>query len=306
MYSRNLRLQQRSDVAMNELIVENFAPNPWLSWPRTSLRVVDWNIDRGLKLSEIVDFLGDSKADVFLLQEVDINAYRTHRLNIAQEIARKLQLNYVFGREFEELTQGSETRPAYHGQATLSPWKLSNSRILRFQRQSDFWKPRWFKPKLQAFQERLGGRIALVSEINIQGLPVVTYNLHLESRSDDDLRLDQLHEVLQDAASYDPARLLIVAGDLNLNASKAVPSQLLARAGFRDAVPTARLATTPHRHFLEAGRHIDWAFVRGSSQANTGKVLQSVRASDHYPISFELRLSAAEQKITSSGFMSLL
>jgi endonuclease/exonuclease/phosphatase family metal-dependent hydrolase len=292
-------------VSTNELIAGNFAPNQWFSWPRSSVRVVDWNIDRGLDLSGIIDFLGDSKADVFLLQEVDINAHRTHRLNIAQEIARKLRLNYVFGREFVELSQGSKTSPAYHGQATLSRWRMSNSRIIHFQRQSDFWKPRWFKPNLQTFQERLGGRIALVSEIDIQGFPIVTYNLHLESRSDDDLRLAQLNEVLHHAATYDPARLVILAGDLNLNASKPRVSEVLARAGFRDAVPTAQVATTPRRHLLEAGRHIDWAFVRGSFEPNSGRVLKSVKASDHYPISFELRLSAAQQKGTSSGFMSL-
>ena len=292
-------------MSMNEIIAENFAPDRWLSWPRSSVRVIDWNIDRGLKLPEIVDFLGDSKADVFLLQEVDINAFRTNKLNIAQEIARKLRLNYVFGREFVELTQGSKTNPAYHGQATLSRWKISNSNIIRFQRQSDFWKPRWFKPKLQAFQERLGGRIALISQIVIQGLPIVTYNLHLESRSDDDLRLAQLNEVVQHTTTYDPARLLILAGDLNLNASSPRASQMLARARFRDAVPTARVATTPHRHLLERGRHIDWAFVRGTSQPSAGTVLKSVKASDHYPISFELPLSAADQKITLSGFGSL-
>lgn len=280
-------------MSTNEIIAENFAPNQWLSWPRSSVRVIDWNIDRGSNLSEIIGFLGDSNADVFLLQEVDINAYRTKRINVAQEIARKLRLNYVFGREFVELTQGSKTNPAYHGQATLSRWKISKSSIIHFQRQSDFWKPRWFKPKLQAFQERLGGRIALVSEIRVQGLPILTYNLHLESRSDDELRLAQLNEVLQHTATFDPARLLVVAGDLNLNASKPLVSELLSRAGFREAVPTAHVATTPHRHLLEPGRHIDWAFVRGSSQSITGKVLKSVKASDHYPISFELRLTGA-------------
>jgi endonuclease/exonuclease/phosphatase family metal-dependent hydrolase len=292
-------------VSTSDIISENFAPNQWLTWPRSSVRVVDWNIDRGLRLSEIIEFLGDSDADVYLLQEVDINAYRTHQLNIAEEIACKLRLNYVFGREFVELTQGSKTSPAYHGQATLSRWRMSNPRLIRFEQQSDFWKPRWFKPKLQAFQERLGGRIALLSEVNVQGLPIVTYNLHLESRSDDDLRLAQLNDVLQHAATYDPARLVILAGDLNLNASTPRAAELLIRAGFRHAVPTANEATTSRRHLLEAGRHIDWAFVRGTSQPIDGKVLKSVNASDHYPISFELRLSAAEQKVTSSGFMSL-
>jgi endonuclease/exonuclease/phosphatase family metal-dependent hydrolase len=277
-------------VLANEIIAENFAPSQWLSWPRSSLRVVDWNIDRGLKLPAIIDFLADTNADVFFLQEVDINAHRTHGLNIAREIAQRLRLNYVFGREFVELTQGSKTSPAYHGQATLSRWKISNSRIIRFQRQSDFWKPRWFKPNLQTFQERLGGRVALAAEINIAGASTLCYNLHLESRSNDELRLAQLNEVLEDSAEYDSARLIILAGDLNLNASKPGTAGALARAGFRDVVPTARLATTPARHLLEAGHHIDWAFVRGSVVADAGKVHRSVRASDHYPISFELRL----------------
>jgi len=277
-------------VSRNEIIAENFAPSQWLSWPRSSLRVVDWNIDRGLKLSAIIDFLADTHADVFILQEVDINAHRTHRLNVAQEIARKLRLNYVFGREFVELTQGSKASPAYHGQATLSRWKISNPRVIRFQRQSDFWKPRWFKPNLQTFQERLGGRVALTAEINIAGASVLCYNLHLESRSNDELRLGQLNEVLEDSAKYDPACLVILAGDLNLNASKPDIAEVLVQAGFRDAVPTARLATTPARHLLETGRHIDWAFIRGPGKADAGKVHRFVKASDHYPISFELGL----------------
>jgi endonuclease/exonuclease/phosphatase family metal-dependent hydrolase len=277
-------------VSTDEIIAENFAQNQWLSWPRSSLRVVDWNIDRGLKLPAIMDFLADTHADVFVLQEVDINAHRTHGLNIAREIARKLRLNYVFGREFVELTQGTKTNPAYHGQATLSRWKISNPRVIRFQRQSDFWKPRWFKPNLQTFQERLGGRVALAAEINIAGASTLCYNLHLESRSNNELRLAQLNEVLEDSAKFDSAWLVILAGDLNLNASMPGIAGALAEAGFRDVVPTARLATTPARHLLEAGRHIDWAFVRGPGEAVAGKVHRSVTASDHYPISFELRL----------------
>lgn len=277
-------------MATNEIIAEDFAPSRWLSWPSSSLRVVDWNIDRGLKLPAIIDFLADTKADVFILQEVDINAHRTHRLNIAREIARKLRLNYVFGREFVELTQGTKSSPAYHGQATLSRWKISSPRLIRFQRQSDFWKPRWFKPKLETFQERLGGRIALAAEVNAADTSALCYNLHLESRDKDELRLAQLNEVLEDSAKHDSARLVVLAGDFNLNASKPGVAELLGRAGFHDVVPTARLATTPARHLLGPGRHIDWAFVRGRGDAEAGRVHTSVRASDHYPISFELRL----------------
>jgi hypothetical protein len=74
-------------VAENDIIAENFAPSQWLSLPRSSIRLVDWNIDHGLQLSLIIDFLREANADILLLQEVDINARRTKRLNVAREIA---------------------------------------------------------------------------------------------------------------------------------------------------------------------------------------------------------------------------
>lgn len=273
---------------MQEIISGNFAPWRCVLWPPRSIRVVDWNIDRGLRLPEIVDFLASANADILILQEVDLNARRTHRLNIAEEIAKQLRMNYVFGLEFQELTQGSRDHPAYHGQATLSPWSISNSRLIRFQKQSGFWRPRWFLPQIEPFQERLGGRIALVSDINIAGDTIVSYNLHLESRANDDLRLAQIDEVLRDVARYQPQSALIVAGDLNLDISKRGAGLSVAQAGFRDAVPTARFPTTPPRHLLDTGRHIDWAFVRGPIQTDHGQVHKSVRASDHFPISFNL------------------
>lgn len=271
---------------MREIITGNFAPWRLVLWPPSSIRIVDWNIDRGLRLPEILDFLGSTNADILTLQEVDINARRTHQLNIAQEIARPLQMNYVFGLEFQELTQGSRASPAYHGQATLSRWPISNPRLIRFQKQSNFWRPHWFLPQIEPFQERLGGRIALVSDIDIAGEKIVSYNLHLESRGNDDLRLAQMDEVLRDAMGHHPGGSLIVAGDFNLDISR---HRTMEHAGFRDAVPTARVASTPPRGLLEGGRHIDWAFVRGPMQTNGGQIHQSVKASDHYPISFNLR-----------------
>src|SRR6266853_4374123 len=179
-------------MSMQGIETGNFSPPRLVLIPPDSIRVVNWNINRGLRLQKVIEFLASAKADIFRLQESDLNARRTHHLNVAKEIAQKLQMNYAFGREFQELTQGSRASPAYHGQATLSRWPLSNSRILRFQRQSNFWRPHWFLPRVELFQERLGGRLALVSAANIAGKTIVTYNLHLESRGDDALRCSQI------------------------------------------------------------------------------------------------------------------
>lgn len=272
-----------------EIMTGNFAP--WRLWPPAALRVVSWNIDRGQQLEKVVTFLKESDADVLLLQEVDLNARRTHHINVARAIAERLRMNFVFGREFVELSQGTKQEPAYQGQATLAKWRLTNARLINFRRQSSFWRPRWFIPKSEPFQERLGGRVALVADVNIAGETVRTYNLHLESRGNDDLRLSQLEEVVLDATRADVPPLVIIAGDLNLDASKHHIMGPLERAGLRVASPTARVATT---HFLGlpvAAHHIDWIFIRGALESDGGNIDQSVNASDHYPVSTNLRRS---------------
>jgi len=268
---------------MQEIETGNFSPPRLVLIPPDSIRVVNWNINRGLRLQPVMEFLASTKADVVLLQESDLNARRTHHLNIAREIAQKLQMNYVFGREFQELTQGSRASPAYHGQATLSRWPLSNPRIIRFQKQSNFWRPRWFLPEIGPFQERIGGRLALVSEANIAGRTIVTYNLHLESKGDDALRCSQIDETLQDARRYDTSTSVALAGDFNLDMSTGPASTALNQAQFQDAFENRHAPTTPDS-FLEPGRTIDWIFTRGPIRASQPQVGRSVSASDHYPL----------------------
>ncbi len=180
-----------------------------------SLKLLDWNIERGLQMAGIGAAIESQKPDICILQEVDLNARRTGHRNVAEELARKFQLNYVFGVEFQELSQGSRDAPAYHGQALLSALPIRSSYILRFVNQSDFWQPRWYLPNWQTLQRRLGGRMALVVEIEAGGATLVVYNAHLESRGDESLRLLQLEEILADAKGHWPEIPLILAGDLN-------------------------------------------------------------------------------------------
>ena len=272
---------------MQEIETGNLSPSRLVLIPPDSIRVVNWNINRGLRLQPVIEFLASTKADVVLLQESDLNARRTHHLNVAMEIAKKLQMNYVFGREFQELTQGSRASPAYHGQTTLSRWPLSNSRILRFQKQSNFWRPHWFLPEVEPFQERIGGRLALVCETAIAGKRLVTYNLHLESKGDDALRCSQIEETLRDARRYDISTPIVLAGDLNLDVSREPASTAISQTQFLDAFANQHLPTTPGS-FLEPGRTIDWIFTRGPIRASQPQVDRSVSASDHYPLSITL------------------
>ena len=278
---------------MKDILTGDFARWQWQFWPVQTIRVVNWNIDRGLRLSEIAAFLESQQADLLTLQEVDLNARRTGRRNVAEELARRLGMNYIFGREFEELTQGSRTSPAYHGQTTLSRWRLKNPRIIRFRAQSEFWRPRWFLPRTAPFQERLGGRIALATDVDAPGRTLTVYNLHLESRGDERLRVAQLTEVLNDAALDDaamfaPQRPALIAGDLNFDISARDIAALVERKGFRNVFQGSRSPTRPAHTLFGNPRAIDWALVSGPVSTARRRVHATVNASDHYPLSFTL------------------
>ena len=273
---------------MDEVISGGFVPPRIQLWPRETFRVVDWNIERGTHLPAILEFLKKCKADLIFLQEVDLNAKRTRHLDVAREIAKSLQLNFVFGKEFEELTQGSKGSPAYQGQATLSPWPIKNARLMRFRQQTGFWEPHWYLPRIEPFQERKGGRMALTADVDIAGQTLTTYNLHLESKENDALRLSQLNEVLAEAAAPPRDKATLIAGDLNLNVSEGEAAMALSQAGFRDAVGLPEVRTRPARGVFDPGRSIDWMFCRGPIRTSQPQIHRSVSASDHYPLSISL------------------
>jgi endonuclease/exonuclease/phosphatase family metal-dependent hydrolase len=193
-------------------------------------------------------------------------------------------MNYVFAPEFLELGQGTTEDPAYHGQALLTTLPVRSSRMIRFEHQSGWWKPRKLLiSSVPLLQRREGGRVALVAELDNGGKPLVVYNLHLESKATEELRLQQLEEVLDDAQRYPPETPVIIAGDFNTLSfhSRLIPR--LRHAGFRSAFGDQRVRT----HVIVGA--LDWVFVRGSIEYEHPKVLH-VPGSDHFPISVDVRL----------------
>jgi endonuclease/exonuclease/phosphatase family metal-dependent hydrolase len=273
---------------IKELEIGSFATSPFVrEWPET-LRVVSWNVNRGLQLSGIIDYLQSSSADLILLQETDVNARRTRHRNIPREIAQALRLNYIFGREFEELAQGTEASPAYHGQTTLSRLPLSNPRILRFRDQSTFWRPRWFIPPIESFQRRLGGRIALICDITLQGRTLMLYNLHLESRGNNELRMGQLSEMLTEIGQSPADAPVLLAGDFNFDLSRGPATTLIAGMRIENQFASLGGRRTVPDHPRTAA--IDWILTRGALSARDPEIHDSVTASDHFPLSLELRM----------------
>jgi endonuclease/exonuclease/phosphatase family metal-dependent hydrolase len=266
---------------MNEIRRGDFArhaPAP------TELKVLDWNIDRGTQLEKIASGLTSQQPDLAILQEVDLNARRSGSQDVAQELAKRLSLNYVFATEFQELGQSSSGEPAYHGQAILTSLPIRSSRALRFENQSAFWKPRPYLPKWGLFQRRLGGRLALIAELEYPGGVLVVYDLHLESRSAGAIQYEQLKEVLADADRYPKGTPIVIAGDLNTKYrhSQTTIVQELIQRGYEDGFGGRNERT----HFFIGS--VDYIFVRGPIRIADTKVHRNIHGSDHYAISARL------------------
>ncbi len=251
-------------------------------------RVICWNIARGIHFDAICEFLSRSNADLILLQEVDAHCRRTHYRNIAEDLSNHLRMNYVFGSEFQELAQGERDSPAYHGQATLSPWPLLEARVLRFQNQSKFWAPSLWAPALPFFQRRTGGRMALVTDVCLGSMRMTTYNLHLESRNGDQFRCSQLLELLKDTRRYEAMSPVILAGDFNFDLRTGCQSLALLESEFTNPFSTRSHATTTPA--IGRAKPLDWIMVRGALQVSSPITHRHVDASDHLPLSLTVRL----------------
>jgi endonuclease/exonuclease/phosphatase family metal-dependent hydrolase len=249
------------------------------------LRVVTWNIHHGKRLDRVTEWLRAQEPDVVLLQEVDRDARRSGGVDVAAEMARRLGMNFVFAPAFEEAGQGTGNgRPALNGQALLARGEILNPRVLRFSRQTGFWRPRRWLPNWAPMQRRNGGRIALVAEVAAGESTVAVYNLHLESRGIGHTRRLQLEETLRDAGRYPPTVPVIIGGDLNTKYDPARTRERMARAGFRNCLGERNTRT----HVLWG--YLDWVFVRGPAECREPEVVRGTRASDHDPIVARLAL----------------
>ena len=239
----------------------------------------------------LIPALAGDKPGLCLLQEDGLGHNRTGDEDVAGKLAERLHLNLAYAIEFEELSQGRAEGPAFIGQATLTRLPVRRSRLLRFEHQSGFWKPHsWIPSSVPLMQRRAGGRVALVSELEFGGRPLIVYNAHLESRSYGRIQNEQLDEILADfKRNYPPETAVILGGDLN---TKYFPSwflRKLEKAGFRSA--TGELVERTHRIAFA----LDWLFVRGAVGVESGTVEKSWKGSDHYAIRAALVSRASDK-----------
>jgi endonuclease/exonuclease/phosphatase family metal-dependent hydrolase len=250
------------------------------SWP-AELRVVAWNLEYSADLDAQRDALLShpelSRADVFLLSEVDRCSQRNGVRRAARELAQALEAAYVYGVEFVELdigrVVGGDT-----GQAILSRRPLRAASLLCHSSQSD-----WFASD---DEPRLGQRVALSAEVPVGPTTARLYAVHLES---DDVfgarRSIQSKELLDVSQARACERPQIFGGDFNAPYCGAPELEVLRGAGFIDAVAVAGDTEPTH----DNGFRLDYLWTKGFRVVGGG-VARDVVASDHSPVWVDLLL----------------
>jgi endonuclease/exonuclease/phosphatase family metal-dependent hydrolase len=248
--------------------------------PRDSLRIVTWNIEQGVRFSDIALELRRTDADIVLLQEADIACGRSDNRHVPRDMAHALEMNWVAAGEFQEIGESSHGIPALTTQAILSRYPITAASVIRFSSQSLL---RW---KLNPVQPRRGARIALKA----MTAGVQIYNTHIESGGDEPLRARQIGEILQDYAQRGAeAGPAVIAGDFNNAPPSSSPMfGVLAESGFDNALK----GKAPERTSAGNRHPIDWIFVRGFTA--DGKVLETGGASDHFAVIAEITPAALQ------------
>lgn len=263
--------------------VHNLVPPP--AQARSALGALVFNMERGVCLEELGDFLESCPAvrplDVILANELDDGCVRSGGKDTTLELAKRLGLNAVFGLEFIELVNGEDPK-GFHGNAIFSRWPVKRAKVVRLPEQYNWYFDR---------QRRIGGRLAILAELDVAGKSVGVGTIHLENRTHGPGRRAQLEAVLAEAEAMFPGLPVILGGDLNTNtfdgrdkdAIQAVAgsAELQRRcledvAAWEECLPAAEAAgyrllpdraTATRRKPLPGGGHLDlrldWLLVRG-------------------------------------------
>jgi endonuclease/exonuclease/phosphatase family metal-dependent hydrolase len=235
-------------------IYETAAATPRL---QAFLRVVVWNIERGTQLEGIIEALNHHPilryADLLLLNELDIGMLRSGNLDVAQQLSRALSAHAIYGAEYLEFTKGTgeelqlegRNTTALHGNAILTRHRFASAQLVRLPRcENNFESP----------EKRLGGRLATLVDLEIDGLKLLATTAHLdvvntprcrakqlrkaleavETRLQDQAVSKALSQVSQIASRADGSAKIILGGDFN--------THTFARGGqFRTLINTIKI-----------------------------------------------------------------
>lgn len=235
------------------------------------LRVLVYNIHAGKdaagvdNLERVARLVKDTRADVALLQEVDVKTTRSGNVDQPARLRELTGMHVTFGKTLDY--QGGS-----YGIAILSRWPIDSSGVTPLPidppqlRSGVSYEPRG---ALRAFiQSPHGALIAL--------------NTHLDASRDDRYRRQESQAIVAIADSLRPRGLLLVGGDFNSEPGSAVQQALVSSRLF-DAWLTCGHGSGMTYPADSAVKRIDYLFLEDATACSRAEVL-ATDASDHRPV----------------------
>jgi endonuclease/exonuclease/phosphatase family metal-dependent hydrolase len=265
--------------------------------PPEMVRVVAWNIEFGKELAGVQDWLLThpelSQADVILLAEVDRGCNRSGQVDVARELAEALDMDWAFGVEFVELSQGG----CEEGNAILSRLPLGNVRHA-FHNVGDLARGDLRAPFDWALDEdepRTGRRSFVTADVRVATGLLHLASFHLENNSLPEERGAQMAEVIASAGERPRA---VIGGDTNVFPTI---GDVVVDAPLFDAVALACFSS-PHDALEQENKstktglayQIDFTFARQAQVGDLGIANEDPEPpSDHWPVWADLTPLAA-------------
>jgi endonuclease/exonuclease/phosphatase family metal-dependent hydrolase len=183
--------------------------------PRARYRFVAWNIERGTHFEAQLEALRKhpylKECDVLMLTEADVGMARSRNRSVAEELARGLEMSYVFAPCYIALGKGSgverdvteSNHLGLHGNAILSRYPIRDVRLIPLENGVD---------KMAHREQRLGCQTAVAAHVELPGMPLDVVSIHLDAQARRTHRRDQMETVL---ATLQPDTPAILGGDWN-------------------------------------------------------------------------------------------
>ena len=163
------------------------------------IKLVAWNIRYCRHVGESVKLLAGLKADVVLLSEVGYGLARSGQQNTAARLAEELGCGYTYGVELLYGNQADDV--GYRGNVILTRAGFQRSGLIRL--------------SVLESERNIGGRVAVLTTINLGGTDVVFASVHLENWCSPSQRAQMMQTLLDGIEEYAPGAPAVVAGDLN-------------------------------------------------------------------------------------------
>ncbi len=262
--------------------------------PKSSLRVVAWNVEFGNDSATVIDALLTrpelANADILLLSEVPRRSLTSEpdNLDLAHELAVRLHRSYAFAVEWDRREVPGEL--GEHGVAVVSRYPIANARMIRHAQLND-----WYG------EEHLyGGRVSLGVDILVGTTVLSAYVSHFDTRgTGDGGRAMQAAELRVDATAPGRPAIVVDGGDFNTwtcnplvsdctaapDAEQAIEDFLA--GGWKNGDGAWNGVTQLGKGFFP--QRLDWIFYRGPG-AVPGQADADAGGSDHLPVYSDIQL----------------